>query len=141
MASLAQIEANRRNALKSTGPKTEEGKDASRRNALTHGLTAELAALPDEAEAVAARVAEWSPTLGPKGEYDEWLVEEMAVSSLRIERCRGRESALRSRSIGRASLSWDADRRAEAEELGGKLATRRRSSPVASAARSMAANG
>jgi hypothetical protein len=40
MTSYRQIEANRRNALKSTGPKTEAGKQASRRNAVRHGLTA-----------------------------------------------------------------------------------------------------
>jgi hypothetical protein len=41
MTSLRQIEANRRNALKSTGPRTENGKRRSRRNAFRHGLTAE----------------------------------------------------------------------------------------------------
>jgi hypothetical protein len=41
MTSYRQIEANRRNALKSTGPQTEAGKQSSRRNALRHGLTAE----------------------------------------------------------------------------------------------------
>jgi hypothetical protein len=41
MASPRQIEANRRNALMSTGPKTESGKGRSRRNAVRHGLTAE----------------------------------------------------------------------------------------------------
>jgi hypothetical protein len=41
MSSFRQIEANRRNALRSTGPRTEEGKQQSRRNALRHGLTAE----------------------------------------------------------------------------------------------------
>ncbi len=39
MASARQIEANRRNALQSTGPKTEAGKQRSRRNAVRHGLT------------------------------------------------------------------------------------------------------
>ena len=41
MTSWRQFEANRRNALKSTGPRTEVGKDTSRRNAVRHGLTAE----------------------------------------------------------------------------------------------------
>jgi hypothetical protein len=41
MTSFRQIEANRRNALRSTGPKTEDGKRQSRRNALRHGLTSE----------------------------------------------------------------------------------------------------
>jgi hypothetical protein len=49
MSSLKQIEANRRNALKSTGPTTDEGKERSRRNAVRHGLTAEtiIAGLED----------------------------------------------------------------------------------------------
>jgi hypothetical protein len=49
MNSAKQIEANRRNALKSTGPKTEAGKQRSRRNAVCHGLTAEtvIGALED----------------------------------------------------------------------------------------------
>jgi hypothetical protein len=41
MTSFRQIEANRRNALRSTGPRTETGKRQSRRNATRHGLTAE----------------------------------------------------------------------------------------------------
>jgi len=49
MTSYRQFEANRRNALKSTGPKTEAGKEVSRRNAVRHGLTAEtvISALED----------------------------------------------------------------------------------------------
>jgi hypothetical protein len=49
MTSVKQFEANRRNSLKSTGPKTEAGKQTSRCNAVRHGLTAEtvIGALED----------------------------------------------------------------------------------------------
>src|SRR3954466_5936964 len=49
MTSFKQIEANRRNARRSTGPVTEDGKLQSRRNAVRHGLTAEtvIGALED----------------------------------------------------------------------------------------------
>jgi hypothetical protein len=41
MSTLRQIEANRRNAAKSTGPRSVEGKAASRMNALQTGIHAE----------------------------------------------------------------------------------------------------
>ena len=49
MTSIKQIEANRRNSLKSTGPKTEAGKRTARCNAVRHGLMAEtvIGALED----------------------------------------------------------------------------------------------
>jgi hypothetical protein len=49
MTSIKQIEANHRNSLKSTGPKTDAGKRTSRCNAVRHGLTAEtvIGALED----------------------------------------------------------------------------------------------
>jgi hypothetical protein len=49
MTTFRQIEANRQNARKSTGPITEQGKQRSRCNAVRHGLTAEtvIGALED----------------------------------------------------------------------------------------------
>ena len=39
MTSFRQIQADRRNVARSTGPSSEEGKQQSRRNAVRHGLT------------------------------------------------------------------------------------------------------
>ena len=59
MTSLRQIEANRRNAFKSTGPTTDAGKERSRRNAVRHGLTAEtvITTLEDEEDYKAFEVS------------------------------------------------------------------------------------
>jgi hypothetical protein len=48
MATEAQIEANRRNAAKSTGPRTPEGKAPVRRNATRHGLCSDIALMAEE---------------------------------------------------------------------------------------------
>ena len=48
MTSLRQIESNRRNAVKATGPKTDTGKQRSSQNAVRHGLTAETVISPLE---------------------------------------------------------------------------------------------
>jgi hypothetical protein len=48
MTSIRQIEANRRNALESTGPKTDQGKRRASQNAVRHGLTAETVIVPLE---------------------------------------------------------------------------------------------
>jgi hypothetical protein len=57
MMSQAKLEANRRNALRSTGPRTAKGKARSRGNALKHGLAIPVsrdAAVTCELEAMAA---------------------------------------------------------------------------------------
>ena len=48
MPTNAQIKANRNNAKKSTGPRTEEGKTRVSKNALKHGLLARDTVLPGE---------------------------------------------------------------------------------------------
>jgi hypothetical protein len=48
MTSDKQIQVNRRNALKSTGPKTPEGKAAVRLNARTHGRRSRRSFSPEK---------------------------------------------------------------------------------------------
>src|SRR6267143_2959367 len=59
MTSFRQIEANRRNARKSTGPTSAAGKQRSRCNAVRHGLTAEtvIGALEDAEDYIAFEAA------------------------------------------------------------------------------------
>jgi hypothetical protein len=58
MATPAQITANRANAQKSTGPRSSEGKSASRLNALKHGLDAQSLIIPGEDPAAYDALAE-----------------------------------------------------------------------------------
>ena len=66
VVSAAKLEANRRNAERSTGPRSQEGKSRSRLNALTHGMTAESAIVPGEDSAeFEARLRTCSTTCSP----------------------------------------------------------------------------
>jgi len=122
MATDLQIAANRTNAAKSTGPRTAAGKDASRRNALTHGLSgAGLVLTVAEQAAVAERLAAWSPSYGDLPPHRRWALAEMVRESVRIDRCDEEEAALRARAAERAGSSWDDDRDLAAEELGLRL--------------------
>jgi hypothetical protein len=72
MATAVQIAANRRNALKSTGPRTPEGKAVSRFNALQHGLDAESILLPGEdPEACHRMVADYQAQFQPAFPLEE----------------------------------------------------------------------
>src|SRR5450830_839135 len=95
MSSLKQIEANRRNALKSTGPTTPEGKRRSRCNALRHGLTAEtvIAAL-ENAEDYQAFEAAVIADYDVESAVERELVLRLASVLWRLRRATGIESAI-----------------------------------------------
>jgi len=101
MTSLKQIEANRRNAFKSTGPTTSEGKRRSRCNAVRHGLTAEtvIAALEDASDYQAfqaAVISDYDATSAVERE----LVLRLASVLWRLRRANGIETALFESTIG-----------------------------------------
>jgi hypothetical protein len=125
MTTLRQAEANRRNAEKSTGPRTESGKEASRRNALKHGNAGVGVVLAEDVEeAVRVRYEEWAKDFGPATPYQRFLVEQIAVNSVRLEQCAKQEIYERGQLSHRAAFCWDDDRNLAAEQLGQALAKR-----------------
>jgi hypothetical protein len=95
MTSLKQIEANRRNALKSTGPTTPQGKERSRCNAVRHGLTAEtiIVALEDSKDYESFEAAVISD-YDAESTVERELVLRLASVLWRLRRATGIESAL-----------------------------------------------
>jgi hypothetical protein len=57
MATERQIEANRRNAVKSTGPRSSAGKRRTSRNSYRHGLSVGAAGRPEQVERLARKIA------------------------------------------------------------------------------------
>jgi hypothetical protein len=87
MATESQIEANRKNAQKSTGPRTAEGKAAVSQNALKHGLFAHEAVIHGESQEQyelhrEALVAEWRPV----GPTESMLAERIVSLAWRVRR-------------------------------------------------------
>src|SRR5271170_4600023 len=95
MATIKQIDANRRNAQKSTGPRTPEGKATVRMNALRHGLRARTVVLPGENRDEFHQLcddleAEWQP----QSRTEQFYLEQMAVSQWKLNRMEAGEANL-----------------------------------------------
>jgi hypothetical protein len=112
-SSPEKIAANRRNSLKSCGPRTPEGKQRSRRNGLKHGLTGEGIVVPDEdAVAIEERFEAFCDALKPRDEVAEALVHRAALLVVRMERSARHEAAEITREMLGAE-DREADERAE----------------------------
>jgi hypothetical protein len=87
MISEKQLEANRRNARRSTGPRTEEGKKISALNARRHNLTGQVTAMTDADrimhDAFSAAMVE---SLAPEGAMETQLAQRIATDSWRLNR-------------------------------------------------------
>jgi hypothetical protein len=86
-----QLEANRRNAQRSTGPRTPAGKARVKFNALKHGLLAKSVILPirsrsEKRSRFDALLAQLIEELKPVGILEDMLVEKIAVSYWRLRR-------------------------------------------------------
>ena len=124
-ATPAQVAANRRNAARSTGPKSVEGKEAARRNSLKHGLTGGGVVIPGEDEGeVAIRVAALEAQLVPEGDVlSGLLVRQVAISSIRIERAFRNETALAAERMRRAGDVFEEERLTLAQTILGEMSS------------------
>lgn len=95
--SAKQIAANRRNAVKSTGPRTPQGRAVSRINALKHGILSRqvlvrsrvLQESETDLEALHLRFRE---NLQPEGPVEEMLVDQIVSAHWRLRRALAAES-------------------------------------------------
>jgi hypothetical protein len=126
--SAAKLEASRRNAQKSTGPRTEAGKDRSKMNAVSHGCRAETLVLPEEdPQELEDRRATWTASLVPRCELEQRAVDDAVICSWRQDRARRAEAK---RAHARLEELSDEEPKATAEqeavlELGRRLFTDR----------------
>ena len=95
MTSEKQAQANRRNALKSTGPKTPEGKAAVRLNANKHGLRSQEILLSGEDEEALKELDEnLRAELQPVGELENLFVDGIVAAHWRLRRLRRVEAGI-----------------------------------------------
>jgi hypothetical protein len=116
--SPAQLQANRRNAARSTGPRTPLGKSVSRRNGLKHGLTGQGIVLPEEdAEEVDRRFAALEEELRPTAGIELELVKRVALMTVRLDRSAEHEARSLAHGMRVAVAEFDDARLAEVESL------------------------
>lgn len=93
--SPSRLAANRANAQLSTGPKTEDGKAKSAKNALKTALTGRTVLLPgDDADRYERHLHEYRKAYEPVGERECELAQSLADIAWRVDRIPGLEEAL-----------------------------------------------
>src|SRR5262249_36444199 len=98
------------------------GRARSCLNAVKHGLTAKTPVLPGEdPDAFRHRLEAWAEALGPADVVEQFLVEQAATASWKIERADRVEAPRLAAAARGAAQARRAGRRAEADRLGGLL--------------------
>lgn len=89
------MEANRRNAQQSTGPRTEAGKKISSLNALRHGLTSRVVVLPSEDLAAYQKYStEYLASLAPETFPETQCAQTIIDTQWRLNRVRSLEEGM-----------------------------------------------
>ena len=110
MPTTKQLEANRRNAKKSTGPRTPNGKAAVRRNALKTGIDAQAETmLPFEDPAkLEALTAEYYDRFNPATPEERCLVDDLISAEWLLRRFRAIEGQLLTHEYEDHYRQWEA---------------------------------
>jgi len=94
-AALHRASVNKANAQKSTGPRTDAGKQRSKLNALRHGLTGHTIVLPTEDHSAYQRHTHGLfDHFHPAGALEQQLVQTLADTSWRLNRVAALETNL-----------------------------------------------
>ncbi len=107
--SPARLAANRANALRSSGPKTEAGKAASRANAYKHGLTGSGVVAPaDDLDEVDRVLEGVRSEVSPSGVVGEAMARRVATMIVRLDRCVAHETATLAARVREAAEAFEA---------------------------------
>ncbi len=117
-----QLQANRLNARKSTGPRTIAGKLASRFGNLQHGCRAEVPVLPGEdEEEYSRRLSAWTECLGATDEAQRYEVKRAVRASWKMDRADTVEEGMVADLMDEVADSADDAEMAETERLAATL--------------------
>ena len=108
-------------APRAGGPRTPEGKQRSRRNALKHGLRATVLTPDEMIDDVIHRTVDFVKELQPRTVYQEWLVSQIALATVQLDRCAALGILDLQRRINNAGPCWDLDRRRDVGALAAGL--------------------
>jgi len=119
-----QKKANQRNAQKSTGPKTEAGKNQSRQNAWRHGLTAEKIVLANEEHQRREALAVWSAEIGPHSKAEREVIDRVARANVKLERSKQFERDHLAPHLHEVNQDWERRKKHRARGQAARLKTK-----------------
>jgi hypothetical protein len=120
IASEPRLAAARRDAARRSQSLAEADHDSSRSENLILNLCASVF-VPEDADQIQKRSRDFYKTLRPQNHFHCWIVSQIGLISIRIERDERIERRVRDKIIIKADVLWETDRKLEAIRLGEQL--------------------